>query len=45
MSIVGHVPIVSKYIKHVFRVAKCDDSDSGVKIKNINFYLTLSQPC
>jgi hypothetical protein len=33
MLIVGHVLIVIKYIKHVYRVTKCVDSDSGVKMK------------
>jgi hypothetical protein len=33
MAIVGHVLIVSGYLKHVYRVTKCVVSDSGVKIK------------
>jgi hypothetical protein len=46
MSIVGHVVIVSKYLKHVCGVTKCVDSDFEVKIKVkiINLHLTLSPP-
>jgi hypothetical protein len=33
MSIVGHLLIVSEYLKHVNRVTKCVDSDAGIKIK------------
>jgi hypothetical protein len=47
MAIVGHVLIVSKYLKHiVFRVTKCVDLDSGFKLKILttNLYLTLAPP-
>jgi hypothetical protein len=45
-SIVGHVLFVSKYLKHVYRVTECVDSDSEVKIKIkiIKMYLTFSPP-